>query len=392
MSVTFELVAVDRETEGRAGLLKTDHGVVETPAFMPVGTQGTVKTVSPHELLDCGIQIMLSNTYHLFLRPGTEILQEAGGLHSFAGWQRPILTDSGGFQVFSLSDFRRITEEGVYFRSHLDGSYNLFTPENVVDYQRIIGSDIMMVLDECPPYPCDKSYAEQSLELTHRWALRSKRRFEETQPRYDHDQALFGIVQGSVYNDLRRRSAEFLAELDFPGYAIGGLSVGEPKERMFEVLDSVTPLLPRDKPRYLMGVGKPEDIVEAVSLGVDMFDCVIPTRNGRNGTVFTWEGPLVIKNARFKKDFGPIDQDCPCYACRHFTRAYIRHLFHAGEILALRLATIHNLTFYASLMREIRDAILKNRFAEWKRDFYRVYRVTSEAVYEEANQGGNGRD
>ncbi|MDZ7373631.1 MAG: tRNA guanosine(34) transglycosylase Tgt [candidate division KSB1 bacterium] len=378
MTGVFEIVAIDPETGARAGRLFTAHGVVETPAFMPVGTQGCVKAVSPQELLECGIQIFLANTYHLFLRPGLEVLRRAGGLHRFAGWSGPILTDSGGFQIYSLSEFRKITEEGVYFRSHLDGSYILFTPESAVDHQRAIGSDIMMVLDECTPYPCDRSYAVRSLELTHAWAERSLHRFQETQPEYGHSQLLFGIVQGSVYLDLRRQSAERLSQLDFPGYALGGLSVGEPKEVMYEVIDQTAPLLPHDRPRYLMGVGKPEDLVEAVGMGIDLFDCVIPTRNGRNGTVFTWEGPLVIKNGRFKDDFRPIDESCSCYTCRNYTRAFVRHLFNAGEVLALRLATIHNLTFYATLMSQAREAILAGRFRQWARDFYSRYRTSAE--------------
>ncbi len=385
MSPSFKIIARDAQSRARVGQLITAHGTVDTPAFMPVGTQGCVKAVSPDELRDCGIQIMLSNTYHLFLRPGLEILRKMGGLHRFSGWSHPILTDSGGFQVYSLSEFRKITEEGVYFRSHLDGSYFLFTPEAVVDYQRAIGSDIMMVLDECPPYPCERECAVRALELTHRWAARSLKRFIETEPLYGFPQSMFGIVQGSVYGDLRRSSAETLVAMDFPGYAIGGLSVGEPKELMFEIVDLVAPLLPDDRPRYLMGVGKPEDLVEAVSLGIDLFDCVIPTRNGRNGTVFTRDGPLVIKNARFKEDLRPIDETCSCYACRNFTRAFIRHLFNAGEILALRLATIHNLTFYATLMAEMREAILAGEFARWKRSFYSRYAV--EAADELSQEG-----
>ncbi len=377
--ITFELKRGSASAP-RLGLLRTPHGEVQTPAFMPVGTQGTVKALSPDDLTRTGTQIMLSNAYHLYLRPGTEILEKAGGLHRFASWQKPILTDSGGFQVFSLSQYRKIREDGVHFRSHLDGSLHVFTPENVVDIQRSIGSDIMMVLDECPPYPSTYEYARKSLDLTHRWAERARARFAATEPLYGYPQSLFGIVQGSVYADLREESVRFLIDLEFPGYAIGGLSVGEPKEEMLKIVRLTAQMLPKAKPRYLMGVGKPEDLVEAVSSGIDLFDCVIPTRNARNGTVFTSEGALVIKNARFKEDFRPIDETCNCYACTNFSRAYIRHLFQAGEILGLHLATLHNLTFYHRLMSEMRSAISAGRFDEWKAHFYERYARDREAA------------
>ena len=377
--VAFELL-IGTPSGPRLGLLRTAHGEVETPAFMPVGTQGTVKALTPRDLVHAGTQIMLSNAYHLYLRPGTEILEKAGGLHRFASWNKPILTDSGGFQVFSLSQYRRIREDGVHFRSHLDGSLHIFTPEKVVDIQRSIGSDIMMVLDECPPYPSTYDYALQSLELTHRWAERAQERFSTTEPLYGYPQSLFAIVQGSVYPDLREKSVRFLTELDFPGYAIGGLSVGEPKEKMLEIVRLTAEMLPQGKPRYLMGVGKPEDLVEAVAAGVDLFDCVIPTRNARNGTVFTRDGSLVIKNARFKEDFRPIEESCTCYTCRNFSRAYVRHLLQAGEILGLHLATLHNVTFYNSLMAEMRLAISERRFDEWRQTFYERYNREREAA------------
>jgi len=377
--ITFQLLR-GGPNKPRLGLLKTPHGDVRTPAFMPVGTQGTVKALSPDDLLRAGTQIMLSNAYHLYLRPGTEILEKAGGLHRFASWQRPILTDSGGFQVFSLSQYRKIREEGVHFRSHLDGSLHVFTPENVVDIQRSIGSDIMMVLDECPPYPSTYEYAKKSLDLTHRWAERARRRFETTEPLYGFPQSLFAIVQGNVYPDLREESVRFLSALDFPGYAVGGLSVGEPKDEMLQIVRLTAEMLPEAKPRYLMGVGKPEDLVEAVSSGIDLFDCVIPTRNARNGTVFTSEGALVIKNARFKEDFRPIDETCTCYTCTHFSRAYVRHLFQAGEILGLHLATLHNLTFYHRLMAEMRSAISQGEFDTWKALFFESYARNREAA------------
>lgn len=349
----FELVALDSKTSARAGLIYTDHGVIETPVFMPVGTQGTVKAVEQRELVEIGAQIILGNTYHLYLRPGTDVIFKAGGLHKFIGWERGILTDSGGFQIFSLAQFRKISKEGVKFQSHIDGSYHFFTPESIIDIQRILGSDIMMCLDECTPYPCDYDYAFKSNQLTIEWAKRSRERFDNTKPLYGHTQAIFGIVQGSIYPEIRAKSVEELVKLDLDGYAIGGLAVGEPIETMYQIAEFTASLLPVDKPRYLMGVGTPENILEAISRGIDMFDCVIPTRNGRNATLYTREGKFSIKNAIYKEDFTPVDKDCDCYTCRSFTRAYLRHLFNADEILALQLASIHNLAFYLWLVRNI---------------------------------------
>ena len=340
---------------------------------MPVGTQGTVKTVSPHELVDLGAQILLGNTYHLYLRPGDALLAEAGGLHRFMGWSRPILTDSGGFQVFSLSELRKISDEGVRFQSHLDGSRHLFTPEMVIEVQTRIGSDVQMVLDECSAYPCTEGEAAKANDRTIRWAERCLKRFREIQDRFEYPRFLFAIAQGSIFPEIRRTSVERLTGMAFDGYAIGGLAVGEPKSAMMETVGLCTGLLPQEKPRYLMGVGKPEDIVDAIALGVDMFDCVIPTRNGRNGTVYTRNERMVIKGKAFEKDFEPIDAACGCYTCRHFSRAYLRHLIHASETLGLRLATIHNLYFYLNLVKEARLAILESRFSEWKNAFFNVY-------------------
>ncbi len=357
------------KTDGsaRLGRVFTDHGVFHTPAFMPVGTQGTVKAIQPRELEEIGAEVILGNTYHLYLRPGTEILEQAGGLHAFNGWKKPILTDSGGFQVFSLSELRKISEEGVQFRSHLDGSTHFFTPENVVDTQRSIGSDIMMVLDECPPYPSTFEYAKLSGELTLRWAERCLNRFRETEGLYGYTQALFGIVQGSTFPELRKFSANGLVSLEFDGYAIGGLAVGEPAESMYEMISVCTEILPEQKPRYLMGVGTPENLLEAIERGVDMFDCVMPTRNGRNAMLFTSHGNLNITNAQFKNNFEPVDAQCGCYTCQNFSRAYVNHLFRAKEILGLQLATIHNLAFYQTLMKEARHAIACGEFAKWKK-------------------------
>jgi len=371
--VKFELEKTDAESQARAGKLTLAHGVVETPIFMPVGTQGTVKTLSPEELEKLGAQIVLGNTYHLYLRPGEELLQQAGGLHKFMNWNRPILTDSGGYQVFSLAKLRKIKPEGVRFQSHLDGSYHDFSPESVVRTQRILGSDIMMVLDECTPYPCTLQQAVDSNELTLQWAERSLKAFLQSEPLYGHEQTIFGIVQGSTYEEVRRRSANELVEMDFPGYAIGGLSVGEPKQIMYDMTAFCTEILPENKPRYLMGVGKPEDVLEGIERGVDMFDCVMPTRNGRKGTVFTRNGVLVVKNATFKDDFSPIDSECDCYTCRNFSRAYIRHLFKAEEILGMRLASLHNLHFYLELVGLAKKAILEERFSSWKREFLKRY-------------------
>lgn len=334
---------------------------------MPVGTQGTVKAVNNHFLYnDINPDIILGNTYHLYLRPGTEILEKAGGLHKFMNWERPILTDSGGFQVFSLSEIRKIKAHGVEFRSHLDGSKHLFTPEKVIGIQRSIGSDIMMPLDECTPFPCDYEYAKKSKRLTTEWAVLNKKAFEKTNPLYGNEQALFGIVQGSVYKDLREQSARELMNIDFNGYSIGGLAVGEPAETMYDIVNFVTDILPQDKPRYLMGVGRPENILEAIERGIDMFDCVMPTRNARNAYLFTSTGILSMRNNKYKDDFSTIDENCNCYTCKNFTRAYLRHLFVAKEILALELSSIHNLHFYLNLVRTARKNILENTFSEWK--------------------------
>lgn len=362
--MNFTLLATDGKA--RAGVIQTDHGAIETPIFMPVGTQGSVKAIEQRELKELGAQIILGNTYHLYLRPGTEIIERAGGLHKFIGWDKPILTDSGGYQVFSLTDLRKIEEGGVTFKSHLDGSAHVFTPESVIGIQRQLGSDIMMVLDECTPYPCEFDYAFTSNALTLRWAERCKAAFEKEKPLYGYGQALFGIVQGSVYPEIREQSAKGLVRLDFDGYAIGGLAVGEPVTQMYEMTEVCERFLPADKPRYLMGVGTPENLLESIERGMDMFDCVLPTRNGRNAALFTRNGVLNIKNAIFKADFTPVDSECSCYTCKNFTRAYLRHLFQVKEILALQLATIHNLSFYLWLMKEARKAILDKRFSAWK--------------------------
>lgn len=363
----LNLIAEDKNSKARAGWFQTDHGVVETPIFMPVGTQGTVKAVNQSYLeQEIKAQIVLSNTYHLYLRPGTDILEAAGGLHKFMNWQKPILTDSGGYQVFSLTELRKLKEDGVEFRSHLDGSKHFFTPEKVIQIQRSIGSDIMMVLDECAPYPCDYDYAKKSVQLTSNWAVLNKNAFTNSEPKYGHKQFLFGIIQGSVYKDLRKKSAEDLLELNFASYAIGGLAVGEPTEEMYELVDFTTDLMPRDRPRYLMGVGRPENILESIARGVDMFDCVMPTRNARNANVFTWNGTLSMRNAKYKDDFGPLDENCNCYTCRNYSRAYLRHLFVAEEILALELASIHNLYFYLELVRNAREKIINGTFNKWK--------------------------
>ncbi len=357
----------DNNSKARAGWFETDHGKVETPIFMPVGTQGTVKAVDQNYLEhEIKAQIVLSNTYHLYLRPGTAILEAAGGLHKFMNWQKPILTDSGGYQVFSLSDLRKLKSNGVEFRSHLDGSKHFFTPEKVIEIQRSIGSDIMMVLDECAPYPCDYDYAKKSVELTSNWAISNKEAFEKSVPLYGHKQFQFGIIQGSIYKDLREKSANDLLKLDFDSYAIGGLAVGEPTEQMYELVDFTTDFMPQDRPRYLMGVGRPENILESIARGVDMFDCVMPTRNARNSNVFTWNGTLSMRNAKYKDDFSPIDEKCNCYTCRNYSRAYLRHLIIAEEILALQLATIHNLYFYLDLVRQARKQIMDGNFIEWK--------------------------
>lgn len=355
----FELVKKSEISGARAGILHTPHGDILTPVFMPVGTQATVKAMTPEELTGIGAQIILSNTYHLFLRPGSQLVQKAGGLHKFMNWERPILTDSGGFQVFSLGDLRKISEEGVEFRSHLDGSKHFFTPERVMQIEYELGADIIMAFDECAPIPSDYDYVKNSMERTTRWAKRCKDAFGAiSQGR----QALFGIVQGGVYKDLRERSIADLVDLDFPGYGIGGLSVGEPKETMYEVLSYTTPLLPQQKPRYLMGVGSPDALTEGVKLGVDMFDCVLPTRIARNGTAMTSHGKIAIKNSCYAEDFTPLDYNCDCYCCKNYTRAYLRHLYKANEILSSRLITTHNLHFLIKMMENIRQKIIDGSF------------------------------
>lgn len=367
-AVTYEPIKTCKQSGARLGRVHTPHGVIETPAFMPVGTQATVKTMSPEELKTMDAQIILSNTYHLFIRPGHEIVKAAGGLHKFMNWDRPILTDSGGFQVFSLSNMRKITEEGVTFKSHLNGDKLFLSPEVAMEIQNALGSDIMMAFDECPPFPAEYDYVKKSLERTTRWAercLKSHRRPE--------DQGLFAIIQGGMHEDLRRMSAEQLTSMDFPGYAIGGLSVGEPKHLMYEVLDYTTPLMPANKPRYLMGVGSPDALIEGAIRGIDMFDCVLPTRIARNGTCMTSEGRLVIRNAKHATDFGPLDPKCSCYTCTNYSRAYIRHLIKADETFGIRLTTIHNLHFLLQLMRDVRGAIMEDRLLDFRDEFFASY-------------------
>jgi len=363
----FELLAEDKDTKARCGRLTTDHGTIETPIFMPVGTLGAVKTVHMRELReDIKAEIILGNTYHLYLRPGTEVLEQAGGLHKFNGWDGPILTDSGGFQVHSLSSIRKIKEEGVEFRSHIDGSKHFFTPESVIDVQRKIGADIIMAFDECTPYPCDFDYAQKSMHLTHRWLDRCVAQWKATECPYGYEQTLFPIVQGSTYPELRKQSAEYVASLGLPGNAIGGLSVGEPVEDMYAMTDLVCGILPKDKPRYLMGVGTPANILECIALGVDMFDCVMPTRNARNGMLFTTEGIINIKNEKWKADYSPIDANSECELMRTHSKAFLRHLMHTGEMLSGQIASINNLTFYLWLVREARKKIAEGTFKAWK--------------------------
>ena len=367
--MNFTLLQTDKDSHARAGLIETAHGHVETPIFMPVGTVASVKAVHFHELRDdIQAQIILGNTYHLYLRPGLEILEQAGGLHRFNGWDRPILTDSGGFQVFSLAANRKLTEEGAHFRSHIDGSKHLFTPEKVVDIQRIIGADIMMAFDECPPGDASYDYAKKSMELTHQWLTRGYQRFQETEGKYGYAQSFFPIVQGCVYPDLRKQSAEYIAAVGAEGNAIGGLAVGEPTEKMYEMIEVVNEILPQDKPRYLMGVGTPVNILEAIERGVDMFDCVMPTRNGRNGMLFTSEGIMNMKNEKWKNDFSVIDPNGTSYVDQAYTKAYLRHLFISKELLGMQIASIHNLAFYLWLVKEARQHILSGTFAYWKRD------------------------
>ncbi len=368
MAIKFEVLKECNRTGARTGLLTTPHGVINTPVFMPVGTQATVKTMTPEELKKMGARIILGNTYHLYMRPGHKLVEKAGGLHRFMNWDRSILTDSGGFQVFSLADLRDISEEGVHFRSHIDGSRYFISPEKAVEIQNSLGSDIMMTFDECPPYPCDYDYAKKSMNITARWAERCLKAHKNTER-----QALFGIIQGSVYKDLRRESARQITSLDFPGYAVGGLSVGEPKDIMYEMLEEVVPLMPGDKPRYLMGVGSPDSIIEGVIRGIDMFDCVLQTRIARNGTAMTSRGRVVIRNASYAEDFSPLDPECDCYTCTNYTRAYIRHLLKAGEILGLRLTTFHNLYFTMRLMDKIREAIEGDYLPEFRDEFFAKY-------------------
>jgi queuine tRNA-ribosyltransferase len=364
---------MDSGSCARAGSIHLQHGIVQTPVFMPVGTQATVKTMTSQELEACRAQMILSNTYHLYLRPGESLLRQAGGLHRFMSWDHPILTDSGGFQIFSLADLRKVMNEGVRFQSHIDGSSHTLTPESVIDIQRNLGSDIMMVLDECLPYPSTDKDLFKAHERTLLWAERSLDRFRSTVSPYGFDQALFGIVQGGTDEEIREKSDEGLLQLDLNGYAIGGLAVGEPVTLMLRIIEKCTALLPHEKPRYLMGVGKPEDILQAIGSGVDMFDCVIPTRNARRGTVYTWTGKIVLRNRLYQNDLNPIDPGCSCTACRHYSRAFIRHLFQAGEILGMRLATIHNIHFYMDLISQARVHILQDDFTAWRQSLHAYY-------------------
>ena len=370
--ITYELLHVCKQTGARRGVIHTPHGDIQTPIFMPVGTQATVKSMTPEELKEeVKAQIILSNTYHLYLRPGHKLVEEAGGLHEFMRWDRPILTDSGGFQVFSLSDLRNITEDGVEFKSHLDGSKHMFTPESVMEIENSLGADIIMSFDECCPYPSTYEYAKNSMERTTRWAERCKKAHKKSDK-----QGLFGIVQGGMYKDLREKSAKDLVAMDFPGYAVGGLSVGEPLELMCEVLEHTTQFLPENKPRYLMGVGTPDYLLEAAIRGIDMCDCVLPTRIARNGTAMTWNGKVVVRNATYEKDWGPLDPECDCYTCKNYTRAYIRHLVKTNEILGIRLLSTHNLRFLTKLMEKVREEIEKDNLGTFKEEFYKRYGYT----------------
>jgi queuine tRNA-ribosyltransferase len=365
--VTYEPIHICKQTGARLGKVHTPHGSFDTPAFMPVGTQATVKGMSPEELERMDAGIILSNTYHLYMRPGHEIVKKAGGLHGFMNWKRPILTDSGGFQVFSLADNRKITEEGAMFKSHIDGSSHMFSPEKAIEIENALGADIIMAFDECIPYPCKHDYADKSVERTTRWLERCIKAHER------EDQALFGIIQGGVFPDLREKSARQITSFDLPGYAIGGLSVGEPKEDMYDMLEHTVPFMPSDKPRYLMGVGSPDCLIEGSIRGIDMFDCVLPTRIGRNGTVMTSQGRLIVRDAGNSEDFGPMDPECDCYACRNFSKAYIRHLIKANEMLGLRLTTWHNLHFLLYLMKQIREAIIGDRLGDFRNEFFEKY-------------------
>jgi len=364
----FKIAQKAENMRARAGVLETAHGIVETPIFMPVGTLGSVKSLSPEDLISCGAQIILGNTYHLYLRPGCEVIDLFSGLHGFMKWDKPILTDSGGFQVFSLAKLSKITEEGYAFQSHIDGSKHLLTPEKAVEIQCCLGSDIMMCLDQCIQYPAGKKETEEALLLTTRWAKRSKQAWKQAE---GNDKLLFGIIQGGMFKDLRKASTDALVEIDFPGYAIGGLSVGEPKDIMLDIAEYTLPLLPDDKPKYVMGVGTPEDLVELVSLGADMFDCVMPTRNARNGQLFTSFGTVNICNSRYRSDTGPIEKGCECYTCRNYSAAYLRHLYTSKELLAYRLNTIHNIHFYMHLAKKMRAAIQNSAFNDFKQEFYR---------------------
>lgn len=385
MTIRYELLAEDEHTGARAGLLHTPHGTFTTPMFMPVGTQATVKTLTPEELSNMGAQIILGNTYHLFLRPGTELIKEAGGLHDFMNWHRGILTDSGGFQVFSLGSMRKITEEGVHFRSFLDGSRQFLSPEVSIKAQEDLGSDVAMAFDECIPYPAEYSYAEQSTARTTRWAERC------LQSHTRENQGLFGIIQGGMYKDLRQKSAEEICAMPFDGIAVGGLSVGEPHDLMYDVLEHTTQFIPKEKARYLMGVGTPDCLVEGVARGIDMFDCVFPTRVARNGMAMVHTGRMNMKNKKYEHDFHPLEEGCGCYTCKHFTRAYIRHLYKSEELLAFRLVTIHNLYFLLQFMRDMRQAILEHRFTEFREAFHRSY-VRNEDHQQRANTEGQAQD
>ncbi len=377
-AMQFDLLKTDEKSGARAGVFHTDHGAIETPIFMPVGTAATVKGVHQKELVDdIQSQIILANTYHLYLRPGLDIIEAAGGVHAFQQWKKPILTDSGGYQVYSLADIRKIKEEGVRFQSHIDGSRHLFTPENVMDIQRRIGADIIMAFDECTPYPCEYNYAKKSMHMTHRWLKRCCERFDNTEPLYGYNQTLFPIVQGSTYTDLRKQSAEKIASFERDGNAIGGLSVGEPHDEMYAMTDVVTQILPKDKPRYLMGVGRPENILECIALGIDMFDCVMPTRNARNGCIFTSEGWINIKNKKWENDFTPIDANSPAPTSQIHTKAYLRHLIISKEILGAQIASIQNLAFYLWLVKEARQRIIAGDFASWKN---RMVKKVSEKI------------
>lgn len=373
-AITYELLHVCKQSGARRGVIHTPHGDIQTPIFMPVGTQATVKSMTPEELVDeVKAQIILSNTYHLYLRPGNKLIKEAGGLHKFMHWDKPILTDSGGFQVFSLGPLRSITEEGVTFKSHLDGSEHFLSPEKVMEIENDLGSDIMMAFDECCPYPSTYEYTKNSMERTTRWAIRCKEAHKNTEK-----QGLFGIIQGGFYKDLRKKSAEDLIKLDLPGYAIGGISVGEPKEEFLDILRYTTPLMPENKPRYLMGVGTPDYLIEAAFAGIDMCDCVLPTRIARNGTAMTWNGKVVVRNATYERDFTPLDSECDCYTCKNYTRAYIRHLVKTNEILGVRLLSIHNLRFLTGLMEKVRTEIENDNLINFKNEFYKKYGYTEE--------------